>query len=384
MKRIIAHIGDAKCGSSAIQRSLYDRKVELEEKYSIHYRTGSVKSHAPLVSLIAGRSRTSVDIVQRRAAEIVYEVGERINSEGVHIFSSENLMRIGPEKFKELLSRVGFEEYLVDVICYVRSPEDHYLSFTQQALKGNIRFTTPEKSRRPLHELLENWKCHEYTNSLTVKKFAREALPDGDIVKGFDTEVCRLLGLKDLGNVKNSTRVNETLSAEQMVVLQWFRSQRLTEYEGMFHPESNSLIRFFKNINATNLVGNKPVLNRAAKECVLKNNHDVFQSLKSGYGIHFKSIEDLKKNGKYIAPEVDYDSVSVAGILDLVDFDLVDDLKISANNVYKRSGSLMSLENTPLGNEIVSKYNIEIDQYDNSLNQYNKRAAEMVSQYCKS
>ncbi|MBV1896553.1 MAG: hypothetical protein KUG70_08855 [Rhodobacteraceae bacterium] len=370
MHRIIAHIGDAKCGSSAIQKSLKFCRLELEEKFSLFYRTGALANHALLISLIGEQTSEDPAMIGSRVDEIVDDIRQTLAITGTHIFSAEHFLKIGPKKFSEILNRIGFEDYLVDVICYIRSPDGFYLSSVQQQFKVGGRYTTPDKFARPVSSWLDDWKMHPKTRSLTVKKFSRDALLNQSVISDFDSEVCNLVGLDSLNLPER--RANETLSAEQMVVLQWFRLEHLPKHDRLRHPESKKLTRFFFNMNATGMVGNKPELIPAVRQTILDNHMNSFRKISKNYGLEFELLRGSSTNASLYQDAKRPDEESVDGILAILDHELVEDLKRIVDTAYKRFATSNWLTPRSLKRDLMRKYRVENTQFIGALRKYKK------------
>lgn len=368
MHRIIAHIGDAKCGSTAIQKSLKFSRSELEEKFSLFYRTGALENHALLSSLIGDRTSEDPTMIGSRVDEMVDDIKQTLAITGTHIFSAELFLSKGPKKFSEILNRIGFEDYLIDVICYIRSPDGFYLSSVQEKSKFRGRYTTPDKFARPVSSWLDDWKMHPKTRSLTVKKFSRDALLNQSVISDFDSEVSNIVGLDSLNLPE--FRANETLSAEQMVVSQWFGLERLPEQNLLRHPESKKLTRFFFNMNSMGLVGNKPELIPAVRQKILDNHMNYFRKINKDYGLEFELLKEHSTNASLYQQAKKPDTESVDGILENLDHELVEDLKRIVDTAYKRNGTSNWLTPRTLKRNLMRRYRVKNIQFIGALIKY--------------
>ena len=74
--------------------------------------------------------------------------------------------------------------------------------------------------------------------------------------------------------VKKWTSENESITAEQMVLLQEYRRDFLRDFNNQFMPSSSILLKFFLEINALKKFGSKSELKAEIKEAILFNNRE--------------------------------------------------------------------------------------------------------------
>lgn len=277
MARFILHIGDGKCGSTAIQEALYEARDRLAAR-GVLYETATPKSgHYTLANLVGGSTRGD------RAAQMVsaHRSIERIKarSSGFEniLLTAEPFIFIGPERLLQLLSTMGTEMDELHVLAYVRSPADMYLSLVQQQLKADHRFVLPSSYERPLDRALEAWQRHPAVTSLTVRRFEREALVDGDVVKDFESFLHAITGIE--GMILGGSEANASMSAEQVVLLQALRQQECKDVPGMRRPVSDSLERAFDEMNGSGRLGSSPALRSEAASIVTSRCADVVNRL---------------------------------------------------------------------------------------------------------
>ncbi|MHA6768119.1 hypothetical protein [Sphingobium ummariense] len=282
MTNFILHIGDGKCGSSAIQASLFDAREALGRigfAYSSHHREGG---NLCFVTLAGGRTRGD-DTEQRAFALHAIEIlkGDLDRCDTV-ILSSEAFLSFAPEDILPLLRMIAPQVGRIDAVAYVRDPAARYLSMAQQAIKASHKFPAPDRYARPWDMLLQRWEQGDMIDSLTVRSFDRDHLTGGDVVTDFAAVLRRLTGIADIP--LRPMRANQSMSAEQMVVVQQFRRAFFGHIDGKAAPESERLVDFFTAMNAAGPVGTRPVLADAARTVVAERNAPVVDWLNARYG----------------------------------------------------------------------------------------------------
>jgi hypothetical protein len=98
------------------------------------------------------------------------------------------------------------------------------------------------------------------------------------VVNDFAQTVSRIVGFEVC--LSDGPKVNETLSAEQMIALAEFRQMKLSNSEGQLHSASDALISLFHAINRSGIVtGTKPMLTAYARNQIVSRNSKYFQEL---------------------------------------------------------------------------------------------------------
>ena len=320
MTNLIVHIGDGRCGSSAIQAALFDAQAALRDAgigYYSHHRTSGNFCLGTLV----GKSTRGNDAQQRKyALKAIDELKIISKSVDYIVISSESFLSIEPNDIIELLKSIDPAPRQVDVISYVRDPLGMYLSLAQQSIKASYRFPRPDRYIRPIDRYLASWQCHPEVNSLNVRMFDRKHLVEGNAVADFE------LLLRDLtGKVEielEHINENTSLSSEQMVVLQDYRSRFCREIEGKSAAGSSRLIEMFTAMNASGLVGSKPALNERAAQLVLKGNDDIISRINHRYRLSINCPKSIE------VPSSDTDWSKISSILTPIETDYLHHLKM--------------------------------------------------------
>ncbi len=149
MTKFVVHIGDGKCGSSAIQAALFDAREDLAKigiAYDAHHRTSGNYNFGTLL----GKATRGNDEHQRRWAG---QVVKRLRSSAEHadyvFISSEAFLTMEPAEIVQILEMISDDIESIDTIAYVRHPLSMYLSLAQQSVKASFRFRRPDTYRRP-------------------------------------------------------------------------------------------------------------------------------------------------------------------------------------------------------------------------------------------
>lgn len=282
--KFIVHIGDGKCGSTAIQAGLYAARHQLREKGVIYETAKPASGHFGLVRL-TGHATRGNDAAQTEAAWMtVSRIREQLRQWPAHsetpptvLLSAESFFSVPPDQLLDILRTMATQVARLDVIAYVRPPSAMYLSLVQQELKGNSRFTPPAKYRRRVDEVVERWARAEQCSSFTLRVFDRSCLEQGNVVHDFSAVVGGLIGDSSLqlpADVKN-----QSITAEQLVVLQHYRRTVLGELDGQLHRASARLLSFFEALNRLFLAGNPLRLSAAAQAAVASANRDIVDHL---------------------------------------------------------------------------------------------------------
>jgi hypothetical protein len=257
--QLIIHIGDGKCGSTAIQGSLFDAKDILSSEKILYYPPDRA-GHFSYITFFDGRTRGDNDKAFIIARDNFSELIELVKSNPPEfiLFSSESFFSIPPDKLIRLLAPLTPGKVKVHIIAYIRCPAEQYLSQVQQIIKASHRIIGPNKYFRNIAINLVRWLDHPQTESITVRHFKKEKLIGGSVVMDFEDVLKKITSKKiTLPDVVS----NASLSAEQMIVLQRYRQRFLAAEDGIFHPDSNRLIHFFESMNLVDgLVKTKPRL----------------------------------------------------------------------------------------------------------------------------
>lgn len=267
---LIMHIGDGKCGSSAIQSALHLQRDALSEA-GILFDTGpSRRDHFLLTTLLGKITRSSISGQVEYAERNLHSMAARMADHDHVLISDESLFGAEPAKVMELLDNAGLDTSSTRAVAYVRPPCSMYPSLIQQQLKGRFRFIRPDKYNRPIHKFIAYWQKVLGREMLTVRLFDRDRLLGQDVVTDFAAFLKNTTGRAVPDLPKNQK--NSSLSAEQIIVLQALRRSLPPEADGKFHHESDQLISAFGRMNAAGQIGGAVRLSTAAEAVIHKNN----------------------------------------------------------------------------------------------------------------
>ena len=333
MPKFVLHIGDGKCGSSAIQAALFDARAELAKigiAYDAHQRTGGNYSFGTLI----GKRTRGNDRQQRQLAEqVVARLRQIADTAGYVIISSESFLSMDPDDVIEILGMISDDITSIDTVAYVRNPLSMYLSLAQQSVKASHRFPSPDKYDRPINDFVAKWRGCSLVNSVTVRLFDRTTLVGHNVVADFEMIVRRLTGIDaiQLEHIDENT----SLSAEQMVVMQDFRRRFHGKRDNRWTPDTTRLINFFTSMNEGGVVGHKPELSLEASAWIAHRSQEITTWLNEECGVAIDTATHA------LLPEgIDWSKVH--NILAKVDRDTMRQLKmlVPAFNPAIMSGDL--------------------------------------------
>ena len=207
---------------------------------------------------------------------------------------------------EKLLNELGVESDNLEIIGYLRSPPDYYLSSCQQGLKG--KSILKDISRANYFPALKRIR-KKYSSQHTIFPFDRKIFPGGDIVKHFSKYVSGI-------EIESQGMPNETISGPAMSILQ--------DYRAMFHPENGSrgnprqvkgLIEALRNAGLR-LGLERPSLKEEVKAVVWESVGQNLKWLKNNYGIEFDIPVSIKNLEKKINPEL-FNPSKVSDIIDI-------------------------------------------------------------------
>ncbi|PHR46877.1 hypothetical protein [Cycloclasticus sp.] len=252
MSKLLIHIGMEKTGSTTIQSVLSNSRKALAQK-AIHFPRISRKSnhnflasaYIPMTSSRISRGLAKYDreegkrVVKLFKKDILKAVSKFENT----IISGEHLFRLQPAEIKFLhddLLKAGVSD--IRVIGYIRDPVSFYLSFVQQELKGSSRFPSPSSFYIPYADRIQAWQENfdcEFFN------FAETRAGEEGLTGHFFSRVEDFFGPHvEMSEASNSI-LNESLSSEEMQILQHFRKHIFTKSDGKFNDETNRLLKTF-------------------------------------------------------------------------------------------------------------------------------------------
>jgi hypothetical protein len=214
--KAILHMGMPKTGSSSIQDSIWQRKGR-----DFYYLDWTIASHNPLLMLLfedgpfaAKQPEARDEWRARTTATLASKPADTV------IFSAERLFNVNREVKERARDFFAAHCNEIQVVGYLRPP----VSFLQSAFQQNLK-TGPANLR-----LGQSWPHYQRKiqdmddlfgrDNVTLRKFDRASLQDGDVVRDF----CQLVGMPI--DEEQIARSNESMSLEAAALL--FMYRRLT------------------------------------------------------------------------------------------------------------------------------------------------------------
>jgi hypothetical protein len=279
MTDFIVHIGDGKCGSTSIQKALYDARANLRDHGIVYETAVPASAHFNMVTLAGYSTRGDYEVHSAQARNTVEMIRAATGPQDTVLLSAESFFVLPPVTLVSILNMLSDRIDRLDIIAYVRPPSGMYLSLVQQILKGNSRYTKPDAYLRRVDQNLGHWAAYEPKTSLTVRLFDRARLHKGDAVEDF-AEVLRQVTGKPGIHLQGASE-NTSLSSEQLVVLQAMRMGILKDVEGKIDARSNKLITYFEALNSGGMIGHPLRLSADALHVVTRQNARVVSALNS-------------------------------------------------------------------------------------------------------
>lgn len=279
--QVIIHIGDAKCGSSAIQASLFDAEEALLAQGILYHAPRPTNGHSSYITLMGGQTRGDNEEQAALARRNIAETRELIAaSHPEYLFlSAENFFTLPPERVTKILTEItGRVPCTVHILAFLRHPVGFYLSGVQQELKASHEFLGPKDFRRDMGAPFRRWLDWPACADVTARLFDRNYLTGGSAVAECAAVLRDTTGREDLH--LDDVDQNTSLSAEQTILLQRFRRDFLSDHKNRFRAESNRLVRFFETLNAQfGLVGTRAQLTFEVRSCIQQQNEPFIREL---------------------------------------------------------------------------------------------------------
>ncbi|WP_430468825.1 hypothetical protein [Vreelandella titanicae] len=323
MKKALIHIGSGKTGSTSIQKSLISYVKNKHSDFSF-----------PVVDTLGNQN---IDCLFKPAKRFSRALKSRLNAKGIKpnkyqkafknkflkeyedsknlILSSEYFFNLNSDEIEKLY--VFLKEELkideVQVVCYLRSPADYYLSFVQQQIKASSKYPVPSSFR---YNMLENIKCWEDTfPNIVVRQFSKKQLVNEDVVLDFNNIINDFFDIKiNLEPMK----FNESLSALSMVTLQHYRKTIYGSKDGEFNKSSRNLLNMLLDLSAEE---KKPRLKKTVDATIQNNHKNQIVYFQNHYGL-FKDLvmkeddlSDCSIFNQYDVSEILMDEINESDIL---------------------------------------------------------------------
>lgn len=230
-KTLVLHIGAPKTGSTSIQAFLRRNSQLLRRKYSIDYpeffRVAKLRAFQAYLTYprIGFRTKAVVGPLLRDPeefnAQFLDDFRQTVLSSPCQtlVFSSELVCSLKPAHVRRFASLTDDLFTKIRVVLYIRRQDLLELSAYLQAFKsGNqdsIGFQAPFVIRRPgFRTVIETWSEVFGENSVEVRIYERDRLPQGDVVHDFMST----LGVEDLSAFKLEEERNYTWGQRQVAL----------------------------------------------------------------------------------------------------------------------------------------------------------------------
>jgi len=232
MTKAVLHIGSAKTGTSALQSALagsYAANLargicypvpEAECHHLFFFATKLGPAHWPRQF-----RNFSSDRLKRDVAGFFDKLSPALReAHPVYILSSEYLFLADEQAIANAVEFLSAYVDEIEAVVYLRDPADYYSSYEQQMLKARSHLTGPGRFTYPMRAVIEAWQAFV---PVRVAGFERGT----DILAHFRTDA----DLPSLA-LEGGTNRNESLSIEQMALLEKLRRVQYADQDDRFLP----------------------------------------------------------------------------------------------------------------------------------------------------
>lgn len=273
MPRLVLHAGDGKCGSTAIQASLYDAREALAEQGILYHAPRRIGGHFVYSRLIGLTVRGDAERAHTLARDNLAEVVEKAKAPGVRfvVLSAEFILcSTKPKSLQTLLAPLLSEIDGIDIVAYIRPPDKSYLAHSLQRAKASHTIEEPATYVRDFASPLVAWPGAPLQARVHARLYRREEFADNSVVADLAGLLSEITGTEvTLPEVV----ANPSLTTEQTLAMARLRRDVLPERNGLLLPISNNLVRFFEEANAAcGALGRKAQLRPEAAAQVLNAN----------------------------------------------------------------------------------------------------------------
>jgi|GEM_PF-2881764 len=292
-KTALLHIGTPKTGTTSIQSYLSESDLTgtlLPYRYPMFRHD---RDHNRLTTLyLAHKDQPGPRHVmfprddnryQRIRTQYRQFLFQALRSSKGAILSGEALHRFTPSaiiQFREDLESLGFEEFLI--VLYIRDPADFYLSLTQSILnlplQGITAVADPLSFKYRFRQISENYE-QVFPGKVIVRCYPRDA--QHDVIDDFSGLLEHYLGITV---PFHSVRLNTTVSAEAMVVMQDYRQSVGIDKDGLLIPGLDRLVAFLIR-SVRRIPQTKPKLKADVAEIIRANHLEDAEFIKARYGV---------------------------------------------------------------------------------------------------
>lgn len=297
-KKAILHIGTHKTGSSSIQHTLNKATDNGQLERFAFQRAISCRLNGnnllPLIYRPLSEAPREVKneyggdsaLYQKHQKAWHAKFLDFLGSNERVVLSSEYLINFPPAALSKLgddLLQAGFHD--VTIVLYIREPASYYISSVQQILKASKIIKPPGKFHYNFRKIVEKWNG-AFPNKLLIRPFNRSELYNHCVVQDFLQIIGNLFDLSDLARKLDIIDVNQSLSAEAMLILQNYRETFYYDRDDVFYEDSSRLVRLLDQ-SQNSISQTPPALKKNIKNMIMKNHGDILQWLENTYGIRF-------------------------------------------------------------------------------------------------
>lgn len=291
-KTAVIHIGTAKTGTTSIQRCLAQAQANgsldriryplwkndyNQQRLALIYPPGAIWSSWMRQFLPNGdrRFRRMRDQYRKFLFDELRSCqGAVISAEMLNSFSPQSVM-----KLRNDLQELGYGEFRI--VLYVRDPADLYLSNTAQLLRGPA---VPPLIEDPAYFRYEFRRAAETWEGIFPGRLIVRTLPNTarhDVVKDFAGLLQQYL---DVTLPDVPARMNTTISAEAMQILDDYRRAFWPNNGGLLTPDTARLVHFLRESHRQ-IPQTKPTLKPDVAALIRGNHQADAEVLRSRYGV---------------------------------------------------------------------------------------------------
>lgn len=336
--KVVIHIGAPKTGSTAIQSAFSANRDQLLEHGILYPRLRMAKTNHTL--LTAGIYREDVPIgrlirprvmASGKTRHEVYQEDISYLKEQIEM-ARPSCMVLSSEAFFRSWKKMRFEQFLKDcgvfpgdvsIVAYLRNPADRYLSLAQQGLKYSSKFKRPDAY--PFRAVLKG-----YIDHFPGRVHIRLHEPGVDVVD----DLANLVSPELPPLERDTTRSNETVSAEVMQLVQDFRLEHYPDCDNEVVPAATQLWLTLSRFEHELGKKRRPRLKAHVREHILSRSRRSVEWLRGQLG----QDVDWLAGSEGTSSSVDFvnESVRVADICEL-DESYLDELRELAARPTSRS-----------------------------------------------